>query len=82
MSPVLVLVVAHVEPMGLEGLWGCSRYNVGALLLLARDQLHTWCVLGGWSSFQLPVTVELSGSLVLLQSQSENFEQRRGQGSG
>ena len=35
MSPMLALVVAHVEPMGLEGLRGCSRDNAGALLLLA-----------------------------------------------
>ena len=82
MSPLLALVVAHVEPMGLEGLWGCNRNNAGALLLLVRDQLHTRCVLDGWLSFQMPLTVELSGSLVLLQSQSNNFEQRRGQGSG
>ena len=80
MSPVLALVVAHVEPMGLEGLGGCSRDNAGVLLLLVRDQLHTKCVLDGWSSFQMPLAVELSGSPVLLQSR--NFEQRRGQGSG
>ena len=79
---VLAIVVAHVEPMGLEGLGGCSRDNAGALLLLARDQLHTRCVLDGWSSFQMPLAVELSGSPMLLQSQSKNFEQRRGQGSG
>ena len=80
MSPVLALVVEHVEPMGLEGLEGCSRNNAGALLLPARDQLHTRCVLDGWSSFQMPLVVELSG--LLLQSQSKNFEQRTGQGSG
>jgi len=45
MSPVLALAVAHVEHMGLEGLGGCSRNNAGALLLPARDQLHTRCVL-------------------------------------
>ena len=78
MSPVLALVIAHV----LKGLGGCSRYNAGALLLLVRDQLHTRCVLDVWSSFQMPLIVELFGSLVLLQSQSKNFEQRRGQGSG
>ena len=82
MSPLLALVVAHVELMGLEGLEDCSRDNAGALLLLVRDQLHTRCVLDGWSSFQMPLAMELSGSLVLLQSQSKNFEQRRGQGSG
>ena len=82
MSPVLALVVAHVEPMGLEGLGGCSRDNAGALLLLVWDQLHTRCVLDGWSSFQMSLVVELSGSLVLLLSQSKNFEQCRGQGSG
>jgi len=82
MSPVLVLVVAHDEPTGLEGLRGCSRYNAGALLLLARDQLHTRCVLDGWSFFQMPLIVELSDSPALLQSQSKNFEQRRGQGLG
>ena len=82
MSPVLALVVAHVKPMGLEGLRGCSRNIAGALLLLARDQLHTRCVLDGWSSFQMPLVVELSDSPVLLQSQSKIFEQRRGQGLG
>ena len=82
MSPVLALVVAHVEPMGLEGLGGCNRTNAGTLLLLVWDQLHTRCVLDGWSSFQMPLAVELSGSLVLLQSQSKDFEQCRGQGSG
>ena len=51
MSPVLALVVAHIEPMGLEGLRGCSRHNAGALLLPVRDQLHTRYVLDGWSSF-------------------------------
>jgi len=82
MSPVLALVVEHVEPMGPEGLGGCSRNNAGALLLLARDQLHTRCVLDGWSTFQMPLVVELSGLPVSLQSQSKNFEQHRGQGSG
>ena len=82
MSPVSALVVAHVEHMGLVGLGGCSRNNAGALLLLAQDQLHTRCVLDGWSSFQMPLAVELSGLPVLLQSQSSNFEQHRGQGSG
>ena len=53
MSPVLALVVEHVEPMGPEGLGGCSRNNAGALLLPARNQLHTRCVLDGWSSFQI-----------------------------
>ena len=48
MSPLLALVVVHVEPTGLEELEGCSRYNAGALLLPARDQLHTRCVLDGW----------------------------------
>ena len=62
-------MVAHVEPMGLEGLGSCSRYNAGALLLLARDQLHTMCILG-CSSFQMPLAVELSDSPVLLQSVS------------
>ena len=81
MSPVLALVVAHVEPMGLEGLRGCSRDNA-ALLPLVRDQLRTRCVLDGWSSFQMPLVVDLSGSLVLLQSQSKNFEERRDQDSG
>ena len=51
MSPVLALVIEHVELMGPEGLRGCSRNNAGALLLLAWDQLHTRCVLDGWSSF-------------------------------
>jgi len=69
MSPLLAPVVAHVEPTGLEELEGCSHYNAGALLLLVWDQLHTRCVLDGWSSFQMPLAVELSGSLVLLQSQ-------------
>ena len=41
MSPVLALVVEHVKPMGPKGLGGCSHNNAGALLLLARDQLHT-----------------------------------------
>ena len=68
MSPVLALVVAHVKPMGLDGLGGCSHNNAGALLLLVRDQLHTRCILDGWSSFQMPLAVEFSGSLVLLQS--------------
>jgi len=82
MSPVLALVVENVEPMGPEGLGGCSHNNAGVLLLLARDQLHTKCVLDGWSSFQMPLVVELSGLSVSLQSQSNNFEQHRGQGSG
>jgi len=30
MSPLLALVVAHDEPMGLEGLEGCNRNNAGA----------------------------------------------------
>ena len=79
---VIAHVIAHVKPMGLEGRRGCSRNNVGALLLLVRGQLHTRCVLGGWSSFQMPLAVEFSSSLVLLQSQSKSFEQRRGQGLG
>ena len=66
MSPVLALMVAHVEPMGREGLGGCSRNNAGELLLLARDQLHTRYVLVGWSSFQMPLVVELSGLPVSL----------------
>ena len=33
MSPVLALVVEHVEPMCPEGLGDCSRNNAGALLL-------------------------------------------------
>ena len=82
MSPVLALVVAHVEPMGLEGLRGCSHNNASALLLPTRDQLYTRCVLDGWSSFQMPLVVELSGLPVSLQSQSNNFERHRGQGSG
>jgi len=82
MSPVLALVVEHVEPMGPEGLGGCNRNNVGALLLPARDQLHARCVLDGLSSFEMPLVVELSGLPVSLQSQSKNFEQHRGQGSG
>jgi len=82
MSPVLALEVEHVEPMGPEGLGGCSDNNAGALLLLARDQLHTRCILDGWSSFQMPLVVELSGLSVPLQPQSSNFEQHRGQGSG
>ena len=82
MSPLLALVVTHDEPMGLEGLGGCNRNNAGALLLLVQGQLHTRCVLGEWLPFQMPLTVELSGSLVLLQSQSKSFEQCRGQGSG
>ena len=82
MSPLLALVVAHVEPMGLEGLVDCNRNNAGALLLLVQGQLHTKCVLGEWLSFQMPLAVEFSGSLVLLQSQSKSFAQRRGQGSG
>ena len=81
MSPLLALVVAHDEPMGLEGLVDCNRNNAGALLLLVQGQLHTRCVLDGWSSFQMPLAVEFSGSLVLLQSPSKSFEQRRGQGS-
>jgi len=82
MSPVLALVVAHVEPMRLEGLGGCSHNNTAVLLLLAQNQLHTRCILDGWSSFQMPLVVELYGLLVSLQSQSSNFEQHRGQGSG
>jgi len=82
MSPVLALVVAHVEPMGPEGLGGCCLNNAGALILPAWDQLHARCVLDGWSSFQMPLVVELSGLPVSLQSQSKNFEQHRGQGSG
>jgi len=78
MSPVLALVVEHVKPMGPEGLGGCSRNNPGALLLLARDQLHSRCVPDGWSSFQMPLIVELSGLPVSLQSQSKSFEQHRG----
>jgi len=81
-SPVLALVVEHVEPMGPEGLGGCSHNNAGALLLLAWDQLYARCVLDGWSSFQMPLVVELSSLPVSLQSQSKNFEQHRGQGSG
>ena len=81
MSPLLALVVEHVEHMGLEGLQGCSHNNAGALLLPARDQLHTRCVLDGWSSFRMPLAVELSGLPVPLQSQSNNFERHRGQGS-
>jgi len=82
MSSVLALVVEHVELMGPEGLRVCSHNNAGALLLLARDQLHARCVLDGWSSFQMPLIVELSGLPVSLQSQSKNFEQHRGQSSG
>jgi len=82
MSPVLALVVELVEPMGPEGLGGCSHNNAGALLLPARDKLHTRCVLDGWSSFQMPLVVELSGLSVSLQSQSNNFERHRGQDSG
>ena len=66
MSPMLALVVPHVEPMGLKGLGGCSHNNAGALLLLAWDQVHTRCILNGWSSFQMPLVVELSNSPVLL----------------
>jgi len=61
---------------------GCSHGNVGALLLPARDQLHTRCVLDAWSSFRMPLAVELSGLPVPLQSQSINFKRHRGQGSG
>jgi len=82
MSSVLALVVDLVEPMGPEGLGRCSHNNAGALLLPARDQLHTKCILDGWSSFQMPLNVELSGLPVSLQSQSNNFEQHRGQGLG
>jgi len=82
MSAVLALVVEHVEPMGPEGLGGCSDNNAGALLLPTRDQLHTKCVRDVWSSYQMPLVVELSGLPVSLQSQSNNFEQHRGQGSG
>ena len=53
MFPVLALVVEHVEPMGPEGLRGCSHNNAGALHLLAQDQLHTRCVLDGWSCHSL-----------------------------
>ena len=81
-SPVMALVVEPVEPMGPEGLGGYNRNNASALLLLARDQLHIRCVLDGWSSFQMPLAMELSGLPVPLQSQSNNFEQHRGQGSG
>ena len=81
MSPLLALVVVHDEPMGLEGLEGCNRNNAGKLLLLVQGQLHTKCVLGEWLSFQMPLAVEFSGSLVLLQSQSKSFAQLRGQGS-
>ena len=66
MSPVLALVVAHVEPMGPKGLGGYSRNNAGALLLPAWDQRNTRCVLDGWSSFQMPLVVELSGLPVSL----------------
>jgi len=47
-SPVSAPAAEHVEPTGPEGLGGCSRGNAGALLLPARDQLHTRCVLDGW----------------------------------
>ena len=73
MSPVLAPVVEHVEPMGPEGLGGCSRSNASALLLLARDQLHTRCVLDGCSSFRMLLAVELSDLPVPLQSQSNNL---------
>ena len=82
MSPVLAPAAEHVEPMGPEGLGGCSHSNAGALLLLARDQLHTRCILDGWSSFQMPLAMEISDLPVSLQSQSNNFERHRGQGSG
>jgi len=62
MSPVSSPAAEHVEPTGPEGLGGCSHGNVGTLLLLAWDQLHTMCVLDGWSSFQMPLAVELSVS--------------------
>jgi len=75
-SPVLAPTAEHVEPTGPEGLRGCSRSNVGVLLSLARDQLHTRCVLDGWSSFRMPLAVELSDLLVPLQSQSNNFERQ------
>jgi len=81
-SPVSAPMAEHVEPMGPEGLGGCSRGNAGALVLPARDQLHTMCVLDGWSSFRMPLVVELSGLPVPQQSQSNNFERHRGQGSG
>ena len=74
MSPVLALAAEHVGPTGPEALGGCSRGNAGALLLPARDQLHTRCVLDGWSSFRMPPAMELSGLPVSLQSQSNNFE--------
>jgi len=80
-SPVLAPAAEHVEPMGPEGLGGCSRSNASALLLLARDQLHTRCVLDGWSSFRMPLAVELSDLPVPLQFQSNNFKRHRGQGS-
>jgi len=82
MSIVLAPVAEHVEPTGPEKLGGSSRDNGGALLPLARDQLHTRCVLDGWSSFRMPLAVELYGLPVPLQSQSNNFERHRGQGSG
>ena len=82
MSPVSAPVAEHVEPMGPEGLGDCSRGNAGALLILVRDQLHTRCVLDGWSSFRMPLAVELCGLPVSLQSQSNNFERHRGQGLG
>ena len=66
MSPVLALVVEHAEPMGPEELESCSHNNAGELLLPARDQLHTRCVLDGWSSIQMPLVVELSGLPVSL----------------
>jgi len=64
---MLVLLVEHVVPMGLEQLVGCSRDNA---------------VLGGWPSFQMPRAVELSSSPVPVQSQSNNFERHTGQGLG
>ena len=74
MSPVSVPAAEHVNPMGPEGLGGYSRTNAGALLLPARDQLHTRCVLDGWSSFRMPLAVELSSLPEPLQFQSNNFE--------
>ena len=82
MSPVSVPAAEHIEPMGPEGFGGYSRGNAGALLLLAWGQLHTMCVLDGWSSFWMPLAVELSSLPVPLQSQSNNFERHTGQGSG
>jgi len=77
----LLLILLSLHLFGLC-FGGYSRSNASALLLLARDQLHTRCVIDGWSSFRMPLAVELSGLPVSLQSQSNNFEQHRGQGSG